>query len=142
MKSSDIQSTPQELFDALNARYHFILDAAANGDNHKVDRYFGPGGECEDCLTVDWPTGGWIWLNPPYSRGNQRKFVEKAIEASRRGSSILALLPADTSTQLFHQLIWGTYKVEFLTKRVKFNGVKAGAKFGSMLVEIVEPTAP
>jgi len=135
-KDSDAQSTPDWLFQDLHSIYGFILDAAANESNHKVDRWFGPGGEAEDALAVDWPTGReWIWLNPPYSRGNQRKFVEKAIEEAWKGSKTLALLPADTSTRLFHDCIWERYKVQFLSKRLKFNGSKSAAKFGSMLVE-------
>lgn len=34
--------TPQALFDELNAKYHFTLDAAASLDNHKVDRFYTP----------------------------------------------------------------------------------------------------
>ena len=33
-------STPQELFDGLNAVYHFTLDAAATAENAKCKRFF------------------------------------------------------------------------------------------------------
>lgn len=34
--------TPKALFDELNAKYHFTLDAAASSENHKVERYYTP----------------------------------------------------------------------------------------------------
>lgn len=34
--------TPQALFDELDSKYHFTLDAAASHDNHKVDQYYTP----------------------------------------------------------------------------------------------------
>lgn len=37
---SDEWETPDELFDRLNSEFHFTLDACANSDNHKCDRYF------------------------------------------------------------------------------------------------------
>lgn len=135
--SKDVQETPQWFFDKLNATYNFILDACADANNHKVDHWFGPHGAVKDALSVDWPDYGWIWMNPPYSRGNQRKFVEKAIEQANRGCQIIALLPADTSTRLFHDLIWQQWDVDFCKKRLKFNGRKQGAKFGNMLVSFV-----
>lgn len=134
-KKSDIQSTPQPLFDELNLVYDFTLDVCADRSNHKCDRYYGPGGEEEDALSVDWPTEGNLWMNPPYSRGNQQKFVEKAIQTAERGGRVIALLPADTSTRLFHRSIWQRYHVVFLPKRIKFNGAKNSAKFGSMIVD-------
>jgi phage N-6-adenine-methyltransferase len=134
VKETDVRSTPQALFDELDNQWEFILDAAADETNHKCPRWYGPGGEVEDALSVAWPIDGPIWLNPPYSRGLQRKFVEKAIECSQSGGCVVALLPADTSTRLFHELIYGKYEVTFLKGRLKFNGMKQAAKFGSMLV--------
>lgn len=36
----DFWETPQSLFDELNEKYHFTLDAAASDENHKCSRYF------------------------------------------------------------------------------------------------------
>lgn len=134
--SKDVQETPQWFFDELDATYHFILDACADLANHKCLNWYGPDSLRADALEGDWPLGGWIWMNPPYSRGNQRRFVEKAIEQAKRGTHTIALLPADTSTRLFHELIYPDYDIEFLKKRLKFNNAKQGAKFGNMLVKI------
>lgn len=46
--------TPQALFDELNAKYHFTLDAAASSDNHKVERYYTPE---TNGLVQDWGGG-------------------------------------------------------------------------------------
>lgn len=133
--ANDQQSTPQWLFDDLASRFHFRLDAAADHTNFKCPDYYGPGGIVDDALSVDWPTDRAIWLNPPYSRGNQRRFVEKAIQTAERGGRVIALLPADTGTKLFHELIWKRFVVEFIPGRLKFNGVKGSPRFASMVVD-------
>jgi phage N-6-adenine-methyltransferase len=139
--ANDTQSTPQTFFDALNAKYNFVMDVCADENNHKCPLWLGPGGLKPDALTTDWSeyaNGQWVWMNPPYSRGNQRKFVEKAIWESRNGVKTLALLPADTGTKLFHELIYNKFDIEFVKGRLKFNGVKGSPKFASMLVEFKE----
>jgi len=37
---SDEWSTPQDVFDQLDAEFHFSLDSCANASNHKCERYF------------------------------------------------------------------------------------------------------
>lgn len=37
---TDEWSTPQSFFDALDAEFHFTLDAAADATNHKCERYY------------------------------------------------------------------------------------------------------
>jgi phage N-6-adenine-methyltransferase len=146
----DDWGTPLDLFDAYNKRFGFVLDAAADQHNHLVERWFGPGGEHEDALTVDWELDrGPAWLNPPYSRGLQYKFVEKAInEVKRYGSAgfgVVMLLPARTDTRLFHHLLYDVLtekwrfpvrSVTFLKGRLKFRGAKHGAPFPSMIVVV------
>ena len=142
--ANDNWETPDVLFDRYNARFSFTLDAAANQDNHKCDRWFGPGGESEDALSaINWPLEeGNIWLNPPYSRGLQRRFIEKALAEITRiwlspyamAHNVVALLPADTSTKLFHELIQPNGEIEFLKGRITFKGASGKPKFASMVV--------
>lgn len=55
--------TPQDVFDELNAEFHFSLDAAATEENAKCERYYT---KAEDGLKMPWggsfgatlPTGG------------------------------------------------------------------------------------
>lgn len=133
----DDWETPDDLFGTYDALFHFVLDAAANETNHKVDKWFGPGGVASDALAIDWLdyTAGPIWLNPPYSKVLQAAFVKKA--ASYAGDlTTVCLLPARTDTKLFHEVIWNNYHadVTFLKGRLKFKGAAQGAPFPSMIV--------
>ena len=136
---SDCWETPDDLFQRYDDIYHFVLDAAANQINHKCKEWLGPGGLYEDALTVSWYywlESGNVWLNPPYSKGLQKKFVEKAYEESLplETGKVVCLLPARTDTKLYHEIIAPNASVEFLKGRVKFKGAKAGAPFPSMVV--------
>lgn len=137
---SDLWETPDDLFRRYDRCFDFVLDAAANEVNHKCSRWFGPGGEVEDALTVDWRPilgRGSIWLNPPYSKGSQAPFVAKAqqtVQGTLTGHSIVCLLPARTDTKLFHDTIKPFGRIEFLRGRVKFVGAAHGAPFPSMIV--------
>lgn len=53
--------TPQWLFDKLNERYHFTLDAAASEKNHKVRRYFT---EEQNGLLQDWGAKQYFAIRP------------------------------------------------------------------------------
>src|SRR3990167_4253176 len=137
----DDWETPDELFARLDSDFHFILDAAANELNHKCRRWFGLSGEVEDALTAQWPLEyGIIWLNPPYSRGLQAKFVHKdwsehvrcKMENKPYGK-VVCLLPSRTDTKLFHEVILPYAKVEFLRGRLRFKGATSCAPFPSML---------
>ena len=141
----DNWETPNDLFERYNSRYSFLLDAAADSTNRKVTSYFGPGGLEEDALTADW--GPWlqkgnIWLNPPYSRGLQKKFIEKAVNEKAKLDPhhhglghVVCLLPARTDTKLFHEIIKPyAADIEFLKGRIKFVGAEHGAPFPSMVV--------
>ena len=154
----DSWETPDTLFKRYDDVYHFVLDAAADGVNHKCDLWFGPDSPVGvvDALVVEWLDylkKGNIWLNPPYSRGLQKKFVEKAahekcelmfrndpdpfsvLDVPSSLNSVVCLLPARTDTKLFHEIIKPyASSVEFLKGRVKFVGAKAGAPFPSMVV--------
>lgn len=140
----DDWETPDDLFSLYNGNFHFVLDAAANADNHKCDRWYGPAGVERDALAVDWPLNeGNIWLNPPYSRPLQAQFVEKAYKEHRRFldstqtghpcGAVVCLLPARTDTKLFHDLIQPFADVEFLRGRIKFKGGSSCAPFPSMI---------
>ena len=54
-------STPQVLFDALDAEFHFTTDVCADASNAKCAHYFSP---AQDGLRQRWE--GVCWMNPPY----------------------------------------------------------------------------
>lgn len=129
----DNWETPQSLFDKLDAKYHFTLDAASSDDNAKVAKHYT---EETDGLSKPWE-GERVFCNPPYGR-EVGKWVKKcANEASH--SFICLLIPARTDTSYFHEYIYGnpSARIEFLRGRLKFElgGAAQGpAPFPSMLV--------
>lgn len=127
---TDLWATPQELFDNLNETYNFDLDVCAIPENAKCDRYFTPE---QDGLKQEWK--GFCWMNPPYGR-QIGHWIRKAFSESRRGATVVCLLPARTDTKWFHQYIYNkpNVELEFLSGRLKFGGSKTNAPFPSMIV--------
>lgn len=81
-------STPQWLFDKLNAVHHFDLDVCASAENHKCEYYFD---KSQDGLSREWV--GTVWMNPPYGR-EIWKWVKKACEyALCRGARLYVCFP-------------------------------------------------
>jgi len=70
------------------------------------------------------------YVNPPYS--NPLPWIEKAIQESKQGKTIVLLLKVDTSTKWYLKLIEAKAKIFFFHGRIKFDG-KNPANFPSML---------
>ncbi|MFC6441013.1 phage N-6-adenine-methyltransferase [Bowmanella sp. JS7-9] len=88
----DSYGTPQWLFNAANDEFFFDLDAAANDENHKVDKYLT---KEVDALSISWVNdigAKRIWINPPYS--DIGPWTEKALIESELGATIVMLIPA------------------------------------------------
>lgn len=110
----DAWATPQAFFDKLNAEFNFDIDVCAADDTAKCESYWT---KEDDALSKDW--FGWgiehldahpvCFMNPPYSR-SIGKFVKKAYDESKKGSTVVALLPARTCTKWFHKYIWNKDK--------------------------------
>jgi len=121
-------STPQDLFDELNATFRFTLDACASAENAKCEKYF----TAEDnALHQEW--GGTVWMNPPYGRAIGG-FMFKALQSSRQdGATVVCLVPARTDTAWWHNYAkHGT--IIYLRGRLKFGGSKTSAPFPSAIV--------
>ena len=120
-------STPQDLFDKINEWYEFNLDVCALPENTKCKDYFTPE---IDGLKQDWK--GVCWMNPPYGR-EIGKWIKKAYDESRKGCTVVCLLPARTDTRWFHDYcVKG--EIEFIKGRLKFGGCKNNAPFPNMIV--------
>lgn len=89
-EATDEYSTPQWLFETLDREFHFTLDAAAVPENAKCERYFTPD---QDGLSQSW-AGERVWCNPPFSRHEIGKWVKKAFEESRKGATVVMLVPS------------------------------------------------
>lgn len=87
---TDMWATPQDFFDALDAEFHFTLDACAVKENAKCAAYYTP-----EQNGLDQPWTGRVWCNPPYGR-NVGQWVKKAHDTASGGGdlSLCYCLPA------------------------------------------------
>lgn len=125
----DEWSTPQDLFDELDAEFNFTLDVCATPENAKCADYYT---KEQDGLRKAWR--GVVWCNPPYGRdvGN---WVRRAYLSAAAGkATTVVLLPARTDTRWFHEYIYKRAEVRFLKGRLKFGDAKNPAPFPSMVV--------
>ena len=125
---TDMWATPHDFFDALDAEFHFTLDACAVKENAKCEAYYTPE---QDGLDQPWT--GRVWCNPPYGR-NVGQWVKKAHDTASGGGFVVMLLPARTDTRWFHDYIYGKTEVRFIKGRLKFGSCQNAAPFPSMVV--------
>ena len=123
-------ATPQELFDELDAEFHFTLDPCATPETAKCAKFYT---EKDNGLVQDW-TGETVFCNPPYSDQQQTEWVRKCYEHGLRGGVAVMLIPARTDTKRFHEYIYGKAEVRFIKGRLKFGGCENSAPFPSMIV--------
>ena len=108
----DIWITPRTFYDKINARFHFD-DFDPCPPANDITKF--------DGLLADWAPR--TFCNPPYSRTDKEKFFYKGYQESLKGKLVVFLVPASTSTQVFHELILPNAKVEFLRGRLAFEGI-------------------
>lgn len=122
-------STPQWLFDQLDAEFHFTLDPCASPENAKCDQYYT---ETDDGLSKNWG-GQTVFCNPPYSQA--AKWVEKCYrEGTKDNTTVVLLIFSRTSTRYFHDFIYRRAETRFVKRRLKFGGAKFNAPADSMIV--------
>ena len=119
--------TPQDVFDKLNAEFHFTLDPCSTDQNAKCAKHYT---KEQGGLAQDW-TGENVFCNPPYGREMQ-KWIKKCSEL-QCGVAVM-LIPARTDTAAFHDYIYGKAEIRFIRGRLKFGGSKNSAPFPSMVV--------
>jgi phage N-6-adenine-methyltransferase len=118
----DDRATTPEVFDPLNARFHFTIDVAASALNTKCERYYTIE---DDGLAQSW-AGERVWCNPPHS--NIEPWVAKAWNAWSKGAELIVmLLPANRTEQGWwqrevepHRDKGFSLRVEFLSGRLRF----------------------
>ena len=85
--------TPREFFERLDGEFHFDLDVCAFPHNAKCPAYFT---KEDDGLARDW--GNRVcWMNPPYGKAI-KAWMTKALDASRRGATVVCLVPSRTAS--------------------------------------------
>jgi hypothetical protein len=110
--------TPDWLIDALSEAGGVLFDPCPNNPPF-------------DGLKIEWPRDQLTFVNPPYTRGELAKWVEKAF---KHPGPVVMLIPAYTDTKYFHEFIFGHAHVLFFKGRLKFKGYAARASFPSCLV--------
>lgn len=124
---TDVWATPQALFDELHAEFAFTLDVCALPENAKCPRYFTPE---TDGLLQEWT--GVCWMNPPYGRAIGQ-WMRKAFESAQAGATVVALVPARTDTEWWHE--WASKgEVRFIRGRLRFGAASTSAPFPSAIV--------
>lgn len=130
--NSDEWATPKGLFDEVNKRYRFILDAAATKENSLCNIFY-----TKEANSLEQAWYNSTWCNPPYSQC--KEFVKKASEEHKKGIQVVMLLPARTDTKWFHDYLYNKpgIRLEFIKGRLKFSESKNSAQFPSLLVYMV-----
>lgn len=86
-------STPQDLFDKLDAEFGFTLDVCAQPFNAKCKKFFTPD---DDGLSQDWG-GETTFCCPPSGKKSFREWTAKARkESKKRKTTVVMLLPVST----------------------------------------------
>jgi phage N-6-adenine-methyltransferase len=134
-------ATPQVFVDWLEdeLKLSFIIDACATKYTRKCPDYFTLK---DDGLNQEWLTVGDVFLNPPYAKGVQELWINKAVKECMLGNckSVVALIPARTETKLFHELIVpNAAAIYFLKGRINFQATyapnpQANSTFPTMVV--------
>lgn len=126
--ATDQWATPQSFFNEWDAIFRFELDVCADAQNAKCWRYFS---EQDNGLYQDWAPNR-CWMNPPYGR-EIRRWMQKAYEESRKGATVVCLVPARTDTAWWHEYAMKG-EITFIRGRLKFGDAKSGAPFPSAVV--------
>jgi len=129
--NSDEWSTPQFVYDWLNAIYTFTLDPCATEENHKCDKFY----TIEtDGLKQSW-SNETVFVNPPYS--DIKNWVKKANdECIYNSAHVVLLIPSRTDTSYWHDFIMPSAKhIYFLRGRLKFGDSTNSAPFPSCIVD-------
>jgi phage N-6-adenine-methyltransferase len=129
IKSKSVEwETPQDFFDTLDKEFGFTLDVCATPQNAKCDRFFT---KEQNGLAQDWSQDV-CWCNPPYGK-EIKDWMSKAYWESKKGSTVVLLVPSRTDTKWFHDYaIHG--EIRFIKGRLKFGGHATGAPFPNMIV--------
>lgn len=121
--------TPKEFYEGLDAEFHFSLDVCAGPGNTQCAEYLSSG-DMWSALIKPWV--GVCWCNPPYGR-EIGQWMRKAYESSRRGATVVCLIPSRTDTRWWHDWVMKADEIRFIKGRLHFSG-SGPAPFPSAIV--------
>ncbi|HHE3599692.1 phage N-6-adenine-methyltransferase [Pasteurella multocida] len=152
--NKDNYRTPRYVFNWLNKRFNFDLDACADSENKLCERYLFDDGEggflTYNPNNFDVPDYGYvfrpksIFINPPYS--TPLPFIEKAVWCARElGATVVMLLPADKSTKWYKFIEENaTEVIDIIGGRINFlhpvSGEEVKGNNKGSMVAVFDPT--
>jgi len=113
--ANDNEPTPKYFYEELNKEFNFDFDPCPHNPTF-------------DGLAIEW--GQRNYVNPPYSK--KIKWIEKALEEQKKGRFSVMLLPVDTSTSWFQDMIFPNCEIRWVRGRLKLDNGKHPA-YASML---------
>lgn len=133
MARRDDWTTPQKLFDWLDGRFQFNIDAAANKKNAKCSKFFSAKNSfltnhsVVSTDTIDLDLGARIFCNPPYSL--DREFAEVCYGLYQEFDIPSVLLLPVRSDRIWYNKLLNAKGVrsEPYTGRIHFGGSGKGA---------------
>lgn len=131
---SDNWYTPDDFYKSLNEKFNFTLDPCADAVSAKCSKYYS---KEDNGLLRDW-SGETVFVNPPYTRGAIKQWVEKCYkESQKEGTKVVCLIPARTDTKYWHTYCMKAKEIYFVEGRLKFGGpaaAKNSAPFPSAVI--------
>ena len=109
---SDEWYTPPTVFEALGCRFDFDPAPARLSAGFVPADAKGEG----DGLSIPWPTGAFLWLNPPFGGRNG---IEPWLDRFFDHGSGIALAPDRTSAPWFWRA-WGRSDAVLFTRKIRF----------------------
>lgn len=110
--------TPKWLYDKLNQEFQFTCDPCPLNANF-------------DGLTIPWSNK--TYVNPPYGK-NIINWIKKGYEESKKGKTIVMLIPSRTDTKWWHEYVMKAKEIRFIKGRLKFGGSINSAPFPSCII--------
>ncbi len=166
--------TPLPIYRKSDDEFDFDLDPCCNLNNQKAPLGFGPhehgapfdGTEKKlpdgrlhvsvNGLTANWDVKGdgstSVFVNPPYSKNNKipgdntdtEMWMEKALEWSQKGLTVVMLVNSSTDTEWFHQYATKAHELRFVHKRIAFlmAGKPQNSPTKANLIVVFRPGTP
>lgn len=129
----DSWATPMPVYMALDAEFDFAADLCASDSNAKHPLYVT---EQDDALSNWWEklggltgSGGYVWVNPPYS--NIKPWVSVASELQHNGIGSVMLVMADSSVGWYYDALQHCNEIrEVIKGRLAFINPETGQPVG------------
>lgn len=112
--------TPDAVYDKLDEEFKFDHDPCPANWDGKVDG-----------LTSEWGQSNFV--NPPYGR-ELTKWIEKGYNESRKGKTVVFLIPSRTDTKWWHNYCMEADEIRFIKGRLRFKGARNDAPFPSAII--------